>query len=179
MGGGARCTCNGERTFSTRTLPLGHCPPGHYPPSLDITPLGHFPPRYGFCSRNLSVYILYAFKMLNYGPVFKFKALLKAGKEIYQIVSYILKRKMRNSSFHELSRPCTYILFGHLPPPPLQTFAFCIKYKQHNYYLNNHFIGYKCAWWMNNCIVRSCRDVIVVTKIATRRTSKAQSIVMY
>ncbi len=33
--------------------------------------------------------------------------------------------------------------------------------------------------WMNNYIVRSNRDVIVVTKIATRRTSKAQSIVMY
>ncbi len=32
---------------------------------------------------------------------------------------------------------------------------------------------------MNNYIVRSYRDVIVVTKIATRRTSKAQSIVMY
>ncbi len=32
---------------------------------------------------------------------------------------------------------------------------------------------------MNNYIVRSYRVVIVVTKIATRRTSKAQSIVMY
>ncbi len=32
---------------------------------------------------------------------------------------------------------------------------------------------------MNNYTVRSRRDVIVVTKIATRRTSKAQSIVMY
>ncbi len=32
---------------------------------------------------------------------------------------------------------------------------------------------------MNNYMVRSYRDVIVVTKIATRRTSNAQSIVMY
>ncbi len=34
---------------------------------------------------------------------------------------------------------------------------------------------------MNNYVVRSYGDVIVVTKIATRRTSKAhvQSIVMY
>ncbi len=32
---------------------------------------------------------------------------------------------------------------------------------------------------MNNYIVRSYRDVIVVTIIATRRSSKAQSIVMY
>ncbi len=32
---------------------------------------------------------------------------------------------------------------------------------------------------MNNYIVRSYGDVIVVTKIATRRTSKAQNIVMY
>ncbi len=32
---------------------------------------------------------------------------------------------------------------------------------------------------MNNYIVRSYRDVIVLTKIATMRTSKAQSIVMY
>ncbi len=32
---------------------------------------------------------------------------------------------------------------------------------------------------MNNYIVRSYRDVIVVTKIAKGRTSKAQSIVMY
>ncbi len=32
---------------------------------------------------------------------------------------------------------------------------------------------------MDNYIVRSYRDVIVVTKIATKRTSKAQSIVMY
>ncbi len=32
---------------------------------------------------------------------------------------------------------------------------------------------------MNNYIVKSYRDVIVVTKIATRRISKAQSIVMY
>ncbi len=29
--------------------------------------------------------------------------------------------------------------------------------------------------WMNNYIVRSYRDVIVITKFATRRTSKAQS----
>ncbi len=33
--------------------------------------------------------------------------------------------------------------------------------------------------YMNNYIVMSYRDVIVVTKIATRITSKAQSIVMY
>ncbi len=33
--------------------------------------------------------------------------------------------------------------------------------------------------WMNNYIVRSYGDVIVVTKIATRRTNKAQSIGMY
>ncbi len=33
--------------------------------------------------------------------------------------------------------------------------------------------------WMKNYIVRSYRDVIVVTKIATRRSSKTQSIVMY
>ncbi len=32
---------------------------------------------------------------------------------------------------------------------------------------------------MNNYIVRSYGDVIVVTKSATRRSSKAQSIVMY
>ncbi len=32
---------------------------------------------------------------------------------------------------------------------------------------------------MNNYIVRSSRDVIVITKFATRRTSKAQSKVMY
>ncbi len=32
---------------------------------------------------------------------------------------------------------------------------------------------------MNNYIVRSYRDIIVATKIATRRTNKAQSIVMY
>ncbi len=32
---------------------------------------------------------------------------------------------------------------------------------------------------MNNYIARSYRDVIVVTKIVTRRTSKAQTIVMY
>ncbi len=32
---------------------------------------------------------------------------------------------------------------------------------------------------MNNYIVRSYRDVIVVTKIATRRSSKAKSIVIY
>ncbi len=32
---------------------------------------------------------------------------------------------------------------------------------------------------MNNYIVRSYRDVIVVTKIAKRISSKAQSIVMY
>ncbi len=32
---------------------------------------------------------------------------------------------------------------------------------------------------MNNYIVRLYRDVIVVTKIPTRRTIKAQSIVMY
>ncbi len=32
---------------------------------------------------------------------------------------------------------------------------------------------------MNNYIVRSYRDVIVITKFATRRASKAQSIVMY
>ncbi len=32
---------------------------------------------------------------------------------------------------------------------------------------------------MNNYIVRSYRDVIVVTKIATRSSSKAHSIVMY
>ncbi len=32
---------------------------------------------------------------------------------------------------------------------------------------------------MNNYIVRSHRDVIVVTKIAIRKTSKAQNIVMY
>ncbi len=32
---------------------------------------------------------------------------------------------------------------------------------------------------MNHYIVRSYIDVIVVTKIATRRTSKAQSTVMY
>ncbi len=32
---------------------------------------------------------------------------------------------------------------------------------------------------MNNYIVRSYRDVIVVTKIATRRTSKELSIVLY
>ncbi len=32
---------------------------------------------------------------------------------------------------------------------------------------------------MNNYIERTYRDVIVVTNIATRRTSKAQSIIMY
>ncbi len=32
---------------------------------------------------------------------------------------------------------------------------------------------------MNNYIVRSYRDVIVITKFATRRASKAQSIVMH
>ncbi len=32
---------------------------------------------------------------------------------------------------------------------------------------------------MNNYILRSYRDVIVVTTIATRKFSKAQSIVMY
>ncbi len=32
---------------------------------------------------------------------------------------------------------------------------------------------------MNNYIVRSYKDVIIVTKIAIRRTSKAQSIVTY
>ncbi len=32
---------------------------------------------------------------------------------------------------------------------------------------------------MNNYTVRSYRDVIVVTKIAARRTGKAQSIIMY
>ncbi len=32
---------------------------------------------------------------------------------------------------------------------------------------------------MNNYILKSYRDVIVVIKIATRRTGKAQSIVMY
>ncbi len=32
---------------------------------------------------------------------------------------------------------------------------------------------------MNNYIVRSYRDVIVITKFVTRRASKTQSIVMY
>ncbi len=32
---------------------------------------------------------------------------------------------------------------------------------------------------INNYIVRSYRDVIIMTKIATRRSSKAQSMVMY
>ncbi len=32
---------------------------------------------------------------------------------------------------------------------------------------------------VNNYIVRSYRDLIVITKFATRRASKAQSIVMY
>ncbi len=32
---------------------------------------------------------------------------------------------------------------------------------------------------MNNYIVRSYRDVIVITKFATRRASKAQNIIMY
>ncbi len=35
------------------------------------------------------------------------------------------------------------------------------------------------SYKMNNYIVRSYRYVIVVNKIATRRSSKAQSIVMY
>ncbi len=32
---------------------------------------------------------------------------------------------------------------------------------------------------MNNCMVRSNRDVIVITKFATRGASKAHGIVMY
>ncbi len=32
---------------------------------------------------------------------------------------------------------------------------------------------------MNNYVVRSYKDVIVITKFATMRASKAQSIVMY
>ncbi len=32
---------------------------------------------------------------------------------------------------------------------------------------------------MNNYIVRSYRDVIVITKFAIKRASKAQSVVMY
>ncbi len=34
-------------------------------------------------------------------------------------------------------------------------------------------------FYMNNYTVRSYKDVIVITKIATRRASKAQNIVMY
>ncbi len=41
------------------------------------------------------------------------------------------------------------------------------------------FIKEKHYSQMNNYIVRLYRDVIVVTKIATRRSSKAQSIDMY
>ncbi len=37
----------------------------------------------------------------------------------------------------------------------------------------------QCLPQTNNYIVRSYGDVIVVTKIATRRSSKEQSIVMY
>ncbi len=49
--------------------------------------------------------------------------------------------------------------------------------------MNFHKIAYLCNNIYNereyNYIIRSYRDVIVVTKIATRRTSKAPSIVMY
>ncbi len=48
----------------------------------------------------------------------------------------------------------------------------------------NYCSGVVCLMKMNNYIVRSYRDVIVITKFAiikfaTRRASKAQSIVMY
>ncbi len=44
--------------------------------------------------------------------------------------------------------------------------------------------GFSCLVYMNNYIVRSYRDVIVITKFAItkfaiRRASKAQNIVMY
>ncbi len=42
------------------------------------------------------------------------------------------------------------------------------------------YIGFRPHYWkMNNYIVRSYRDVIVITKFASMRASKAQSIVMY
>ncbi len=46
-------------------------------------------------------------------------------------------------------------------------------------FLDVYFWKYVIESEMNNNIVRSYRDVIVVTKIATRRSSKAQSIVIY
>ncbi len=55
---------------------------------------------------------------------------------------------------------------------------------KHNIYNSTASYGtlehYLCAkLQMNNYIVRSYRDVIVITKFATRKASKAQSIVMY
>ncbi len=40
-------------------------------------------------------------------------------------------------------------------------------------------LGMLMSTQMNNYIVMSYRDVIVITKFATRKASKAQSIVMY
>ncbi len=58
--------------------------------------------------------------------------------------------------------------------------------KDESYSVNPKWMSFsevndESAWghgWMNSYIVRSYRDVIVVAKIATRRTSKAQSIVL-
>ncbi len=53
-----------------------------------------------------------------------------------------------------------------------------------NSYIQGGFDKYKIIFFVffylvNNYIVRSYGDVIVVTNIATRGTNKAQSIVMY
>ncbi len=57
--------------------------------------------------------------------------------------------------------------------PGVTEILFC-----HNYFQNN--IWYEDdSFYMNNYIVRSYRDVIVVTNTATRKMSKAYSIFMY
>ncbi len=89
---------------------------------------------------------------------------------------------MQSVACNHLSRCYTTIAFEFLATEDLQQY---LEYLQQAYemakeglyiyiLMNNNDTGP-----MNNYIVRSYRDVIVVTKIATRRTSKARSIVMY